>query len=57
VGTLVRPQDVVLFGPRDLEDGALVGYRPAHPDVLTLDLAEIRECGAVSAASAALFPP
>lgn len=51
---LVRDQDVVLLGFRDAEDAAAHGSQPLPPELLAIDLEEVRRSGARRSAERAL---
>lgn len=51
---LVREEDVVAFGFRDAKDQAEYGSQPLPDDLLSYDLARVRELGVEAAAAAAV---
>lgn len=51
---LVREEDVVAFGFRDAKDQAEYGSQPLPDDLLSYDLAKVRELGVEAAAAAAV---
>jgi arginase len=53
-GPLVRPDDVVAFGFRDLDEQRQYGSRPLPENLLALDLETIRRMGMTAASRAAL---
>ncbi|WP_368563753.1 arginase family protein [Pseudoxanthomonas sp. UTMC 1351] len=54
LGPLVREEDAVAFGFRDAKDQAEYGSQPLPDDLLSYDLAKVRELGVEAAATAAV---
>ncbi len=54
LGPLVRAEDTVAFGFRDAEDQAEYGSQPLPDELLSYDLAKVRELGVEAAAAAAV---
>jgi arginase len=54
LGPLVREEDAVAFGFRDAKDQAEYGSQPLPDDLLSYDLAKVRELGVETAAAAAV---
>ena len=53
-GPLVRSEDVVAFGFRDLDEQRAYGSQPLPPDLLALDLEAVRRLGLTRAAARAV---
>jgi arginase len=53
-GPLFRPADVVAFGFRDAEEQQQYGSQPLPPDMMALDLHDVRRVGVARAAAVAL---